>query len=189
MYLHPTFFQWDLRCWLYHSRLYTKKSESVSHSVVSDSLRPQEQQPTRLLCPWSSPGKNTEVGSHSLLQGIYLAQRLNLGLLHCGQILYPLSHQESNFCLSHLKFQRITQLLYMFSSLLQFPSTETFLPSNSMPYFFVQPMYTQVFSLYIYLTFPWENLPELDITLSSLIITYSTAFCNLYIKFVILYTQ
>ena len=37
-------------------------------SVVSDSVRPHRWQPTRLLCPWDSPGKNTEVGCHFLLQ-------------------------------------------------------------------------------------------------------------------------
>ena len=46
-----------------------------------------------LLCPWHSPGKNTGVGCHCLLQGIFQTQRLNLGLLHCSQILYCLSHQ------------------------------------------------------------------------------------------------
>ena len=35
--------------------------------------------PARLLCPWNSPGKNTAVGSHSLLQGIFPTQGLNLG--------------------------------------------------------------------------------------------------------------
>ena len=39
--------------------------------------------------------RNTGVGSHSLLQGIFLTQRLNLGLLHCRQMLYHLSHQGS----------------------------------------------------------------------------------------------
>ena len=39
--------------------------------------------PTRLLCPWDSPGKKTGVGCHSLLQGIFPTQGLNLGLLHC----------------------------------------------------------------------------------------------------------
>ena len=48
----------------------------------------------RLLCPWSSPGKNTGVGSLSLLQGIFLTQGSNPGLLHYRQILYHLSHQE-----------------------------------------------------------------------------------------------
>ena len=40
-------------------------------------------------------GKNTGVGCHSLLQGIFSTKRLNLGLWHCGQILYGLSHQGS----------------------------------------------------------------------------------------------
>ena len=36
-------------------------------SVVSDSVRPHRQQPTRLPCHWDSPGKNTGVGCHFLL--------------------------------------------------------------------------------------------------------------------------
>ena len=39
-------------------------------SVVSDSVRPHRWQPTRLRRPWDSPGKNTGVGSHFLLQCI-----------------------------------------------------------------------------------------------------------------------
>ena len=38
--------------------------------VVSDSLKPHGLQPARLLCPWDSPGKNTAVGGHALLQGL-----------------------------------------------------------------------------------------------------------------------
>ena len=38
-------------------------------SVVSDSLRPHGLWPTRLLCPWDSPVKNTGMGCHALLQG------------------------------------------------------------------------------------------------------------------------
>ena len=37
-------------------------------SVVSNSVRPHRWQPTRLSCPWDSPGKNTGVGCHFLLQ-------------------------------------------------------------------------------------------------------------------------
>ena len=37
-------------------------------SVVSDSVRPQRRHPTRLPHPWDSPGKNTGVGCHFLLQ-------------------------------------------------------------------------------------------------------------------------
>ena len=45
--------------------------------------------------PWTSLGQNTGVGSLSLLQGIFLTQELNWGLLHCRQILYQLSYQGS----------------------------------------------------------------------------------------------
>ena len=51
--------------------------------------------PISLLSPWNSPGKNTRVSSHSLLQGIFPPQGLNPGLLHCRQILHALSHQGS----------------------------------------------------------------------------------------------
>ena len=34
------------------------------------------------------------MGCHALLQGIFPTQRLNLHLLHCRRILYPLSHQQ-----------------------------------------------------------------------------------------------
>ena len=37
---------------------------------MSDSVQPHRQQPTRLLCPWDSPGKNTGVGCRFLLQCI-----------------------------------------------------------------------------------------------------------------------
>ena len=37
-------------------------------SVVSDSVRPHRRQPTRMPRPWDSPGKNTGVGCHFLLQ-------------------------------------------------------------------------------------------------------------------------
>ena len=69
--------------------------ESVSRSVVSDSLRPHALQPARLLYPRHSPGKNTGLGCHSLLQGVFLTQGLNLGLPHCRKILYRLNHQVS----------------------------------------------------------------------------------------------
>ena len=59
----------------------------VSHSVMSNSLRSHELQPSRLFCPWDSPGKNAGVGSYSLLQGLFLTQGLNPCHLHCRQIL------------------------------------------------------------------------------------------------------
>ena len=65
------------------------------HSVVSDSLWPHGVLTTRFLCPWESPGKNTGVGCHFLLQWVFLTQELNLCLLNCRLILYCLSHRGS----------------------------------------------------------------------------------------------
>ena len=47
---------------------------------------PMDCKPTRLLCPWNSPGQNTGVGSHSLLQGIFPTQGSNPGLPYCREI-------------------------------------------------------------------------------------------------------
>ena len=46
-----------------------------------DSVQPYGWQPTRLLCPWDSPDKNTGVGYCALLQGIFPTQGSNLSLL------------------------------------------------------------------------------------------------------------
>ena len=75
--------------------LYISNIQNISHSVVSNSLQPHGLYGARPLCPWNSPGKNIGVDCHSLLQGIFRTQGLNLSLLHCRQILYHLSHQES----------------------------------------------------------------------------------------------
>ena len=48
---------------------------------MSDFLQHHELYPTRLLCSWDSPGKNTGVVCHALLQGIFPTQGLNLSLL------------------------------------------------------------------------------------------------------------
>ena len=67
---------------------------SESRSASSDSL-----QPHRLCSPWKSPGQNTEMGSHSLLQGIFPTQGSDPGLPHCRWVLYQLSHQGSLTCI------------------------------------------------------------------------------------------
>ena len=61
-----------------------------SCSVISDSLLPHG-----IYSSWNSPGQNTGVGSHSLLQGIFPTQGSNPSLPHCRQVLYQLSYQES----------------------------------------------------------------------------------------------
>ena len=75
-----------------------------------------------LYSPWNSPGRNTGVGSLSLLQEIFLNQESYQGLLHCRRILYQLSYQgmdtksiqslcDPPFCLSIcLKFSALLRL-------------------------------------------------------------------------------
>ena len=60
----------------------------------SDSLQPYGLYPTRLLCPWDSPGKNTITGSYAVPQGIFPTQESNLcvlRLLHWQAGSLPLS--------------------------------------------------------------------------------------------------
>ena len=67
--------------------------------------------------PWNSWDQNTGVGSRSILQGIVPTQGSNTGLLHCGQILYQLSHQGS---------PRILEWgAYLFSSRFSWPRNQT----------------------------------------------------------------
>ena len=78
------------------------KCKCVSRSVMPNSLWLQ---PTRLLCPWDFPGKDTGVGCYFLLQGIFPTQGSNMGLLHCRQILYLLNYKGSSLlCLPPAEF-------------------------------------------------------------------------------------
>ena len=82
---------------------FCSECESENHSVLSNSL-----QPCGLYSPWNSLGQNTEMGSLSLLQGIFLAQGSNPGLPHCRQILYQLCHHGSP--------RKLEWVAYLFSS-------------------------------------------------------------------------
>ena len=86
--------------------------ESESHSVVSDSFRPPG-----LYSSWNSLGQNTEVGSLSLLQGIFPIQGSNPDLPHCRWIFYQVSHKGS---------ARILEwVAYPFSSRSSWPRSRT----------------------------------------------------------------
>ena len=61
-----------------HCCLVTKSCLSGLHGLES----------ARILCPWGFPDKNTGVGSHFLLQGIFPTQGMNASLLHGRWILY-----------------------------------------------------------------------------------------------------
>ena len=90
-----------------------------------DSVRRYRLQPARLLCPCNSPGKNTGVGSHFLLQGIFMIQGLNRSLLHSRQSLYHLSHQGSPFsvmleCFSSTSFPNSVSSYFIYFCLFIF---------------------------------------------------------------------
>ena len=64
-------------------------------SVAPNSLQPYGLQPARLLCPQDSLGKNTGVGCHTLLQGIFLTQGWNSASPALLVDSLPLSHHRS----------------------------------------------------------------------------------------------
>ena len=77
---------------------------------MSNSLQSHWLKLTRLLCSWNSPGKNTGVGCHFLLQGIFPTQGSNLCLLHWQVDSLPLSHQGSLWIrYTHLVFGNLSK--------------------------------------------------------------------------------
>ena len=64
-----------------------------THSVMPDSLQPHGLKPTRFLYSWDFPSKNTRVGCHFLLQGIFLTQ--GSPTLQVDSL--PLSHQGNPY--------------------------------------------------------------------------------------------
>ena len=86
-----------------------------SRSVVSESLRPYG-----TLHPWDFPSKSTGVGCHFLPQRIFLTQGFNLGLPHCRQTLYSLSHEGSTWVLDIFNWSHFSCfLLCIFLSVFQ----------------------------------------------------------------------
>ena len=82
-------------------------NETIIYSVILYKSESEVSQSCPTLCdpkdcsllgsstPWDFPGKNAGADCHFLLQGIFSTQESNLGLPHCRQTLYHLSHQGS----------------------------------------------------------------------------------------------
>ena len=106
---------------------YPKRKWKWSCSVVSDSLRSHGLLPTTLLHPWDFPGKNAGVGYHFLLWRIFPTQGSNLGLPHCRQMLYHLSHPNptsSGFSLL-LSFRSFRILHFLYNFYIENPNGST----------------------------------------------------------------
>ena len=82
-------------------RLSNSKNSSISSvlylvaQLCPTLCNPMDYSPPGSSVHGDSPGKNTGVGCHALLQGIFPTQGLNSSLPHCRQILYHLSYQGS----------------------------------------------------------------------------------------------
>ena len=89
--------------WPHHGLLSSQRldvgfeSESVSHSVISDSSVTPWTVACQVPLSMNSPGKNTGVGSHFLLQGIFPIQGSNARPPQCRWVLHHLSHQDVGF--------------------------------------------------------------------------------------------
>ena len=95
----------------FHIYIHACVLNHFSHECL---LQPYGLLPTRLLCPWDSPGKNTGVGCHVLLQRIFPTQRPYshlLQLLHCRQFLYRWAKRKAHVCVSLCVY---TDILYCF---------------------------------------------------------------------------
>ena len=135
-YSWPVFYVYGIL----QTKILVSERMNESHSVVSDSLRPhrlhspwnspdqntgvgslsllQGNFPTQEIKPGSSalqadslPTEIRGEGYHSLLQGIFLIQGSNLGLLHCRQDLYHLSHQGRPLYYTYSDYQSLVNFM------------------------------------------------------------------------------
>ena len=96
-----------------------KKVKSLSH--VRLFVTPWTVACTRLLCPWDFLGKNTGLGGHFLLQGIFSTQELNTNLPYYRQILYCLTlREDSEACTKASNSASQSSLLHPLTSTLLF---------------------------------------------------------------------
>ena len=133
------------------SWLSSKRKRKVKVTQLSDFLWPHGP-----YSPWNFPGKNTGVGSLSLLQGIFPTWGSNPGLPYCRRILYQLSHKGS---------PRILEwVAYPFCSGSFWPRNWTGVSNScwSKPYSLIRIFYCILFSLYT----RWAEFDKLTSTLS-----------------------
>ena len=105
------------------------------------------------------PGKNTGVGSLSLLQRIFPTQGLNPGLSHCRRILYCLNQQESPFrwieALILIKSKSILSFFFLMISALCI----LFMKSLPTPKF-INLLYDVIFRKFYYCTFYFQGYKQ-----------------------------
>ena len=115
---------------------------------MPDSLLPYGPEPARLLCPWDFPGKNTGVGCHFPLQGIFPTQGLNPHFLchlhwqvgslslappgNCSSIFDVLSHIHFSHLCRWIVISHCDSLLFLILILEQFEHCRTLSKSEAL---------------------------------------------------------
>ena len=94
-HLYVEFKKWYKWTYLQNRNWLTNLESSLMVGLAAKSCPILVTPTAGLRCPWDSPGRNTGVGCHFLLQGIFPMQESNPGLLNCRQILYRLSCKGS----------------------------------------------------------------------------------------------
>ena len=75
---------------------------------MSDSVRPHRRQPTRLPCPWDSPGKNTGLGCHFLLQCMEVKSESEVAQL-CLTLCDPMDYSPPGSCVHGIFQARVLE--------------------------------------------------------------------------------
>ena len=100
-----------------------------------------------------SPGKNTAVGCHFLLQGIFPTQGINQGLLHCRQTVYHVSHHP--WALFNIKQVR-WELLHIRAKVYRSYNVSDFLtPLTILGYQITQEIRQSLKSIYLLIIYPF----------------------------------
>ena len=91
---------------------------------MSDSVQPHRRQPTRLPCPWDSPGKNTGVGCHFLLQCMKVKRESEVAQ-SCPTLCDPIACSPPGSSVHGILQARILEWVAMPSSSGAFPTQES----------------------------------------------------------------
>ena len=131
-------------------------------SVVSDSVRPHRQQPTRLLCPWDSSGKNTGVGCHFLLQCMKVKSESEVSQ-SCPTLCDPMDRSLPGSSVHGIVQARIwSGLPFPSPGDLTGPGIKLRSPEMAGKFFRVWATGVLGTHLVLFFTFPWKGGPSLS---------------------------
>ena len=133
---------------------------------MPNSLWPHGLQPTRLLCSWDFPGKDTGVDCHFLLQGVFPNPGIDPGLLHCRQILYQLSYEGSPYKIPKGLTNAVSYRIFLSSEIFTCVSLiQTTLPLHKQTPSKYESVYYLYFCLFV-MSYNWNYRSNLFILAS-----------------------